>query len=219
MRNRKLWVCVLVLVIVFGLISCGNETNTLDNTEPTTNNAEVTTDDTQTECTETTNPPETVPVVVNEYAVVDKFIDLYNTASTLPITDLVQMDIHGEDYITEFRLSSFKNAVGEKGTVNGGTVNVVNYGSWSNDKIRVYAVMDNADSAFELCTVLIHVMDSTISDDDIADQYERFSHTGSTNIYLGTAGYISGYINTSYANGGIDGYEIMIDCSKINFME
>lgn len=162
---------------------------------------------------ETTTAPEqttTAPVEVNEYAVVEKFIELYNASSEIPISDLAAMDIQGEDYRTEFRLNAFKNAVGQKGAFNGGSIQIVNYGVWSNDEIRIYAQADSHDTALEMVYSIIHILDNTITDDEIAENLDR-----SSSIVLGTGGYISGYLNESYT--GI--YGIMIDCSRINFLE
>lgn len=38
------------------------------------------------------------------------------------------MDIQIDDYRTEFRLNIFKNALGKKGTITGGNIEIVNYG-------------------------------------------------------------------------------------------
>lgn len=202
--SLSLAIIVLIMISTLFLTSCENDSDGGKST------------DSVTEVPMTTSPV-TEPEVLNEHSVIDKFIELYNTSNTNPIYNLAEMDIQGDDYRTEFRLNAFENAVGQKGAINGGTVQIVNYGVWSNDTIRVYAATDTYENAIDLYTTIIHILDSTITDDEIADQYSGFSHTGSSTIYLGNAGFISGYIETSYANGGVDGYEIMIDCSKILF--
>ena len=196
---KKWWFWAIVIVSVIGI--AGNAGNT-EQPQGTTPPAE-----------EAATAPEqttTTPVKVNEYAVVEKFVELYNASSEIPISDLVAMDIRGEDYRTEFRLNAFKNAVGQKGTFNGGSIQIVNYGVWSNDEIRIYSHADSHDVALEIVYSIIHILDSTITDDEIAENLDR-----SSGIVLGTGGYISGYLNESYT--GI--FDIMIDCSRINFLE
>ena len=154
------------------------------------------------------------PVVPNEYASVERFIGIYNSDSANPASDITEMDIQGEDYRTEFRLQAFDNAVGVKGTIAGGTIEVVNYGVWDNDSIRVYAYVESRDAAVALVYDLIHILDKTVSDDDIANDLEY-----SSSILLGSKSQITGYIEDDYADGKVAGYDVMIDCSSIGFME
>lgn len=201
---KKWWFWAIVIVAVIGI--AGNAGNT-EQPQGTTPPTETTAPE------ETTTVPEqttTAPIEVNEYAVVEKFVELYNASSEIPISDLVAMDIQGEDYRTEFRLNAFKNAVGQKGTFNGGSIQIVNYGAWSNDEIRIYANADSYDAALEIVYSVIHILDNTITDDEIAENLDR-----SSGIVLGAGGYISGYLNESYTGT----YEIMLDCSRINFIE
>lgn len=66
------------------------------------------------------------------------------------------------------------------------------------------------DTAIDIYTQIIHILDSTITDDKIKDSYSSLEYTDIANIYLGSTGYISGYIN---------GNEIMVNCEEINYME
>lgn len=167
------------------------------------------------ETTEATTESPTEPP--NEYAVLDQFIELYNSIANYQISEIVDLDMQGDDYRTEYRLNAFKNAVGKKAVIPGGSIELLNYGVWSNDSIRIYAVSDALDAAIELCTNAIHILDASISDEEILKQFDSLEYVNSANIYLGDAGYISGYVNVFHSNGSIGGYEIMLDCTQLNF--
>lgn len=203
---KKWWFWAIVIVAVIGIAGNAGNTGQPQGTTPPT---ETTAPE------ETTTAPEqttTAPVKVNEYAVVEKFVELYNASSEIPISDLVAMDIQGEDYRTEFRLNAFKNAVGQKGSIATGTIEVVNYGVWDNDSIRIYARVDSHDAAIEIVYNIIHILDSSVTDDQIADDVST-EHS----ILLGDRNQISGFISPDYADGGIVGYDVMIDCSNVDF--
>ncbi len=151
------------------------------------------------------------------YIKIDEFIDLYSS-SLAQITDISEMDIHGDDYRTEFRLNAFKNAVGKKCTVDSSYIEIVNYGTWSNDSIRFYVYSDSIDSITELFTSIIHILDNTISDDEINEICDSLNDNDQ-NFLLGKGNYITGYIISNYKDGVIGGYDMMIDCSKINYLE
>lgn len=144
---------------------------------------------------------------VDEFAVIDTFIEKYNSTFDNQITDISEMDIQGEDYRTEFRLNAFENALGKKGVLSNGTIDIVNYGTWKNDSIRIYASTDSNDSAIDLCTEIIHTLDNTITDKEIQECYDLYKMT---HILFDSANYISGYVH---------GNEIMIDCTEIKFMD
>ncbi len=167
------------------------------------------------------NEEATASLEENEYTAIDRFIEKYNALADSPISGLEQMDIQGEDYRVEYRLNAFENAVGKKGTVDGGSIEVVNYGvqngAQSNFIIRVYATINSYENAINFYKTVVGIFDDSIPEEEISKQYSALSETGSANIYLGTAGHISGYINETYANGGTAGYEIMIDCSDLNY--
>ena len=138
----------------------------------------------------------------DEFATIDQFINLYNGSASTPITDITDMDIHGSDYQTEFRLHAYDNAVGKKGTIAGSPISIVNYGNFSNDCIRIYVTAASDDIALEIYTTTIHIFDSTITDEDIMKELD------SASIYLGENGCIVGYVQ---------GRDIMLDCTKIKF--
>lgn len=172
-----------------------------------------------TESTESKSVPISESKEMDPYSSLDIFIDNYNSTSDYPITDISELDIQGIDYRTEYRLNAFKNAVGYKGTVNENEIHIVNYGNFSNESIRLYMTADSIDKVIDVYEKSICILDDTIADNDIKDGYGSLDTTGSANFYLGKSGYISGYINCIYADGGISGYELMIDCSKLNFID
>lgn len=196
---KKWWFWTIVIVAVIGIVGNAGNTEQPQGTTPPT---------------ETTAPEETTtaPVEVNEYTVVENFIELYNASSEIPISDLVAMDIQGEDYRTEFRLNAFKNAVGQKGSIATGTIEVVNYGVWENDSIRIYARVESHEAAIAIVYDIVHILDAAVPDDQIAEDIST-EHS----ILLGDRNQISGYISPDYADGGIVGYDVMIDCSNVDF--
>ena len=159
------------------------------------------------------------------YIKIDEFIDLYSS-SLAQITDISEMDIHGDDYRTEFRLNAFKNAVGKKCTVDSSYIEIVNYGTWSNAKMLVgkdkFCFNDEINNPInkdtELFTSIIHILDNTISDDEINEICDSLNDNDQ-NFLLGKGNYITGYIISNYKDGVIGGYDMMIDCSKINYLE
>ena len=200
-KSRKWWLWIIIALILIG--SCTRN-----------NDAEGFPDEETIAVTQSPTPISTDGNATDSLSIIDRFIVLYGSNS---ISDISNLDIRGNDYRTEYRLNSFKNAVGKKGIIDGGTIEIVNYGTSSTDSIRIYAVTDTLDSATALCSNVIHILDASISDDEISAELAPLENVSSANFYLGSAGYISGYINTNYENGGVSGYEIMIDCSKINF--
>ena len=162
----------------------------------------------------TADPEETE--ALDEYSVIDCFISLYNETGSVALSDVSNMDIHGYDYRTEFRLQAFENAVGKKGVLSDNSIQIVNYGVWSNDELRFYGAFSTYDDAVQFIYDVVHILDASISDESIADEFDRFETTGTANIFLGKAGYISGYLQTNYANGGISGYKVFIECTDIS---
>ena len=77
------------------------------------------------------------------------------------------MDIQGEDYRVEFRLNAFKNAIGKKGMLNGYKIEIVNYGAWNRDSLRIYLTADTNDNAKIMMKLLLKVVDKNISDESV----------------------------------------------------
>lgn len=203
---KKWWFWAIIIVAVLGI--CGNSGNT-EQPQGTTPSTET---DSQLATSSIPEQTTTAPIEINEYAVVELFIELYNKTAETSIADLENMDIHGDDYKTEYRLNAFKNAVGQKGNIGSNNIEVVNYGVWDNDNIRIYARVDTHDAAIEMVYSIIHILDSSVTDDQIAEDVST-EHS----ILLGDDNQITGYIGPDYADGGIVGYDLMIDCSNVDF--
>lgn len=199
--SKKWWIWLIVVILIIG--SCSNDDPQDTHASDETSIPEV---------SSTTLP--TIATQTDTRSIFDRFIDLYGRDR---ITNIKKLDINGNDYRTEYRLDAFKRAIGQKGNIDCGTIEILNYGVWTNDSIRFYATVDTLENAKALCTDIIHILDSSISDEDISSEFSPLDTVSSANIYLGSTGYISGYIHTNYANGGVSGYDVMIDCSKINF--
>lgn len=151
--------------------------------------------------------------------IIDKLIHLHNSASEKAITNISPMDIQGADRRTEFRLTAFNNAVGKKGILDDSNINIVNYGTRKNDCLRVYFHARSYDTATEVCTTLIHIFSNAITDEEINEKYNVLvSMNTDINLYFDTDNSISGYINRTHEDGEVNGYDLMLDCSKLDYM-
>lgn len=210
--QKKLSICILSIFCLF-VFGCGSVNNISSESPIEQNNscdvnASLESSIEIAEQSENTEDP---------YIKIDEFINLYSS-SFAQITDISEMDIHGDDYRTEFRLNAFKNAVGKKCSVGSSYVEIVSYSTITKDSIRFYVYSDSIDSITELFTSIIHILDSTISDDEINEICDSLKDNDQ-NILLGKGNYMTGYIISNYNDGVIGGYEMMIDCSKINYLE
>ena len=146
-----------------------------------------------------------------EYAVVDRFIDAFGTEK---ITDVSEMDIQGADYRHEFRLYAYSNAVGKKGHIDGGDIQIVNYGGKKNSEIRVYGHVDTVEQATDLCTTVVKIFDSSISESELRNEYSGlYSHYSTWADIRFSITPVQGYI-TERSSGG---YDVLVDCSRIQF--
>lgn len=165
---------------------------------------------------ETTEPiaiiESTTSASVNEYDLVDKFIGSLSESIGSEFSDITSLDIQGEDYRTEYRTFGFENAIGKRASIPGGSIEVVNYGSSKNESLRIYANLDSFELVSQLYENIVHLLDHSITDEDIKSQYNDSDLD--INIFLGDAGNITGYINKDYQDGGLVGYDLMIDCKS-----
>lgn len=148
---------------------------------------------------------------VPELSTIERFLQLCPDT----FTDLVPMDIQGDDYRTEFRLQAFKNAEGVKGMFTGGTITIVNYGVWKNDSIRFYLTAETYEDGVAIYQTIVSALDPTLTDEEILAKLDSLEYVSSADLFLTNK--IDGYFNIHYANGGISGYEIMIDCTELLF--
>jgi len=203
---KRIFIVLVISIITFTLLTgCGTDTSPINTTLITSTTESFPLDNNKT--SEVSSESNTI---LDEYAVIDAFINNYNTIADNQISDISKMDIQGEDYRTEFRLYAFKTAIGKKGVISNGCINIVNYGTNSKVSIRIYATADNQEDILDVYTTVIHTLDSSITDKEILNSYSSLEHVSYINIFLGESDYITGYINDC---------EIMIDCSRLNFVE
>ncbi len=164
--------------------------------------------------TQSTTAP---PAEADPYAAVDDFIALYNSTSADLITEISTMDIRGVDYRTEFRLNAFNNATGKKGALMSGTVQVVNYGVYERNEFRIYASFDTLDEAITLYRNTITVCGGNVPD-QLADSIKQ-TITSVSSMNLGGYASLTGTIHTRHSNGGVSGYDIMLDGNVSAFAE
>ena len=196
--NKKITTAMLIAAMAMSVMACNGKS--VETQAPTSEFLPTT------ETTATTDVPDTEESA-QENSAVDRFIEFYNASYDNKITDISDLDVQGDDYRTEYRLGAFKNAVGKKGMLDQNEIEIVMYG-YSNDKIRFYMTTDSMDDAIQICTNIIHLLDDSISDDEIAEEFDSLDTTKYTSLYLGDTGYIGGYI---------DNCTFMIDCSKSKF--
>lgn len=147
----------------------------------------------------------------NTSSVVDTFYSLYNASAQHEVSELEEMDIHGDDYRHEFRLSAFSSADGKKGVVDGGVFEAVNYGNMGKTQFRIYATVESKETAVQIVYDVIHILDSSISDLKIESEVEK------DDIRFVFGSQIQGYILRTATTCPISGYEVFVDCSNVNF--
>ena len=92
--------------------------------------------------------------------------------------------------------NAFKNAIGKKGTLNGYKIEIVNYGVWSRDSLRIYLTADTNDNAQIMLKQLLKVVDKNISDDNINE--------------------LTGTSSNSLINSSINDCEVLVDIEAKN---
>lgn len=196
--NKKITTAMLIAAMTMSIMACNGKS--VETQAPTTEILPTT------ETIMTTNTPDTEEDIQENNAV-DRFIEIYNDSYDDKITDISDLDIQGDDYRTEYRLGAFKKAVGKKGILDQNEIEIITYG-YSNSAIRFYMTTDSMDDATKICRNIIHLLDNSISDDEITEEFDSLDTTKYASLYLGDTGYIGGYI---------DNCTFMIDCNKIKF--
>lgn len=196
--KRRITATMLIAATTMSVMACNGKSA---ETQAPTSETLITTETTAT--TDTLDTEEST----QEGSAVDRFIEIYNDSYDDKITDISDLDIQGDDYRTEYRLGAFKKAVGKKGILDQNEIEIITYG-YSNSAIRFYMTTDSMDDATKICRNIIHLLDNSISDDEITEEFDSLDTTKYASLYLGDTGYIGGYI---------DNFTFMIDCSKIKF--
>lgn len=159
----------------------------------------------------------------DKYYIIDTFINKYNENSTKKISSSIEIDIQDKDggyYRTEYRLNAFKGALAKQSTIESYSMDIVNY-RVSNDyptessDFRIYITVDTYEDMQVILESILSVVDSSITTDDINDIYDTLSVVSSKSLVLGQSNEITGYVNKNNSSK----YEIMIDTSKIHFLD
>lgn len=108
---------------------------------------------------------------VDEYAGVDKFIELFNATSDTDLSDPQEIDIHDDaHYRTEFRLGAYDNAVAKEASAGQTTLEMINYGAWALSGFRVYVTANDYESFQQVLESCAAVFDSSITEDMIEEE-------------------------------------------------
>ena len=158
----------------------------------------------------------------DKYYIIDKFISKYNDISTKKVSNSIEIDIQDKEngyYRTEYRLNAFKGALAKRSTIENYTMDIVNYRvddfPDENSDFRIYIIVDTKEDMKIILENVLKVFDSTISSEDFNDIYDTLEVVSSKSLVLGQSNEITGYININ--NSGK--YEIMLDTSKIQFLD
>ncbi len=161
---------IVYLIIAIG--GCSRNSSTITNSN---DHKVVTKDSTKTDNTIyseiNTETEKQEPEKLEGYALIDKFITEYNKKCSTPITNAENMDISKDsgNYRTEYRLAAFKNAEAKKATIGDATIDIVSYGSYSNDTLRIYVLTDSEDFAVEVFTNVAKIMYPDVSESKLSN--------------------------------------------------
>ncbi|MCC8013820.1 MAG: TM2 domain-containing protein, partial [Eubacterium sp.] len=148
--------------------------------------------------------------IEDEYFNIDKFISVYNSIATTPITDTFEININDENggyYRTEFRLLSFKNAPAKHGVIGSSSIDIVNYYE-SRSGLRIYVNAENIEILKDTIETFTHIFDSTVEDDEFTTLYDNFESGNGSSFNLGDIG----GTYKEYENY----YKIMLDVTDID---
>lgn len=145
------------------------------------------------EIEETKEVTETVVEQHDEISLIDDFVTKFNINASTPIVDVKDIDISkGSDhYRTEFRLGAFSDADAKCGSIDGNSIEIINYGSLSKDDLRIYycANLEEAKAVMNNIALMMYP-DSTAEDIKII----------SDNIESGKSGCIYKNLKFCYLN-------------------
>lgn len=158
---------ISLFVVLLMMCSLGACSNTSDNQVETEEPKQ-----------ETQHPEE--PVI--EQSMVDLFIEEYNATASIPITDLIEVDVTDQEsghYRTEFRLSAFEGSIAKTGKIGNIVIDIVNCG-WQKDELRIYADGITPEQAAEIVRYAAPIMDPNVPDEELQDV---ISYLNGTNDY------------------------------------
>ena len=162
----------------------------------------------ETESQATNNDKKIQEVNPSDIDVANKFITLFNHDSTYKISNLIKYNAQDKDsghYRTEFRLNAWNNNIAYNGKINNANIYIIQYGNNLSD-LRIYCEYDDINIKNEVVKMTLTIFDINISDEEIN---KIISSSSRENILLGENNSISGYVDNS---------ELMLDTSKIKFL-
>jgi len=147
--------------------------------------------------------------VEQEVKVNEIFIEKYNNIGSTKIENITSYDAQDKEsgyYRTEFRLNAFKNNDSIHGTINNGTIDIINYGSLSKkDKFRLYFSSENEEQIKLIFKNAINIIDNSVSEDEINEEINEAMKTKDNRFVL------KGNIDSGYIMLTKGKWEILID--------
>ena len=154
------------------------------------------------------NVNNTTSVSIEQKSFIDSFLLNFNNTSTTPISNYKNFTANDKSspyYRTEFRLLAFENATSIHGNIGNSEIDMIDYSSQSGNtyhtKFRVYLKSNNIEEIKQTSLIIIKILDSTITNDEIEEAYTSLSNSFSLGEYI---------------KGTLIKNEIMIDFSKID---
>lgn len=202
---RKELIFLTVIFTISSLCACGNAASTTPITSTTT--------------FPTASPvPSPIPTAepVDEYAGVDKFIELFNATSDTDLSEPQEIDIHDDaHYRTEFRLGAYDNAVAKEASAGQATLEMINYGAWAPSGFRVYVTANDYESFQQVLKSCAAVFDSSITEAMI--QEEVYDTIEAGNVMSTAFSFYLNDVTGTYEKDG-DIYSFMMDQSPAEFL-
>lgn len=150
--------------------------------------------------------------VVDEYKVVDSFVEQYNYLAENKITNLQEINITdstSEYYRTEFRLNPFNDSKAKRGYIGDNYIDIINF--QQGKYFRIYVECHSVDEMITIIKIAAPIMDATVDDESIEDLNDKFnSDTPPSSFLLGDE------ISGSYSK--INNY-FMLETSRVSFLE
>ena len=138
----------------------------------------------------------------------NKFITMFNHGSDYKIVELKKFDAKDKNsghYRVEYRLNAWDNNISYSGKIGNASIDIIQYGNQLGN-IRIYCDFEDINIRNAVIKKAINIIDDSIEESKIE---EIINSTTRKNILLGKGNYISGYV---------DNKELMIDSSKINYI-
>ena len=139
------------------------------------------------------------------YEILYKFVELYNSSADIDI-------IVEEEYIYEHRLNALDGAYGLRGTLGKYHFDIINYGVYEKDCVRINMYVDQVDDAISIFDTAALVLDSTISEQELEDVHNTMNGIDGR----GFINDIDYYVTNNY---NANNFELFIDCDNVDFFD